>query len=59
MTKFEFETAGIYYSRIFDDVAVVWKKMSENDNAIWNEQGRPSDFVATSRQINIGRTLGM
>ncbi|QIG68914.1 hypothetical protein EVB71_062 [Rhizobium phage RHph_Y55] len=59
MNKFTFETAGIYYSRIFNDVAICWKVVDEIDLSIWKEQGKPVDFVAPRRTIRIGQTLGM
>lgn len=59
MDKFTFKNAGIYYSRIFNDVSVCWKQMDEIDTKIWEDAGRPSNFIAPSRQINIGKTLGM
>jgi len=33
--------------------------MDEIDTKIWEDAGRPSNFIAPSRQINIGKTLGM
>jgi hypothetical protein len=59
MDKFKFETAGIYYSRIFNNVACVWKEVDEIDHMIWKDAGKPVDFVAPRREFNIGRTLGM
>lgn len=59
MDKFTFKNAGIYYSKLFNDVSVFWKQMDEIDAKIWEDEGRPSDFVAPRRQIKIGQTLGM
>lgn len=59
MDKFKFETAGIYYSRLFNDVSIVWKEVDEIDHMIWKAAGRPVYFVAPKREVNFGRTLGM
>lgn len=59
MDKFKFETAGIYYSRIFRDVSCVWNEIDEIDHMIWKDTGKPASFISPRREVNIGPTLGM